>query len=50
MESKHSLEQLEEIRKKLFTLKLSVEEFGAKLREASIDYDLTSMQKISNGG
>jgi serine/threonine protein kinase len=49
MESKHSLEQLEENRKQLFKMELSVEKFK-KLREASIDYDVPSMTEISSGG
>ena len=49
MESKHSLEQLGEIRKQLFKMELSVEEFK-KFRDAKIDYDVTSIEKISSGG
>jgi hypothetical protein len=34
----------------VFTIELSMEELRAKLRDASIDYDLKSISKITEGG
>jgi hypothetical protein len=50
MGAKHSQEELNGLRKQLFTIELSMEELQAKLREAYIDYDVKSITKISEGG